>query len=226
MSIIKPHTIPYAFQPIFMTKGKDCENIFGYEALARPVGFENPGEYIKSMTRAKKLHKLEFETFYNALYQFNERGLEGNLFINSFPYEYLTDDEFEFIRSVSPDHFKNIYVESLEYGSRVDILRLAVKLDVIRKNGFHLVVDDFGTGINSIRTLNVLHPDIIKIDRSYISGCTESQKDMNTVEIITDCIRSHGAKALAEGVETEDEYSFLSHLGIDYMQGYYLGVPK
>ena len=222
----KPPAIPYVFQPIFETKGKGCEKIFGYEALARPREFDSPGEYIKSMMRAKKLHKLEFDTFYNALSQFSERGLEGKLFINSFPYEYLSDDELERIRNISPDIYKEIYVESLEYGKRVDILRLAVKLNTLRKHGFHVVVDDFGTGINSIGTLNVLHPDIIKIDRSYISGCTESQKDMNTVEIITDCIRSHGAKALAEGVETEDEYSFLSHIGIDYMQGYYLGVPK
>ncbi len=226
MSIIKPPTIPYVFQPIFFTKGKGCEKIFGYEALVRPEGFTSPGEYIESMTKAKQLHKLEFDTFYNALSQFSIRKLDGMLFINSFPYEYLTSEELDYIQKIDPEVYKNIYVESLEYGSRVDTLRLAVKLESLRKHGFHVVVDDFGSGINSVRTLNVLKPEIIKIDRSFISGCTGSQRSMNTVEIIVDCIRSHDAKVLAEGVENKEEFSFLQHLGVDLMQGYYLGMPR
>ncbi len=226
MSISKPSVIPYAFQPIYMTKCRGSEKIFGYEALVRPIDYASPDAYIKSMIKERKLHQLEFDTFSNAVKQFSDRGLDGRLFINSFPYEYLTDDEFDYIKKIAPDAYKNIYVESLEYGSRVDILKLAVKLDILKRHGFGVVVDDFGAGINSVQTLNILNPDIIKIDRSYISGCVRSQKDKNTVEIITDCIRAHDARALAEGVETEEEFSFLQELGIDLMQGFYLGAPK
>lgn len=220
----KPNIIPYAFQPIYETT---CEKkLFGYEALVRPTDFKTPAEYIKSMEQSGKIHQLEFESFYNAVMQFRDRGLKGHLFVNSFPYEFLNDDEWEQIKQLSPEIFKKIHVESLEYGERINVLKLAAKVEHIRKQGLHVVVDDFGSGLNSISAINILNPEIIKIDRFFISGCTKSQMCKNTVEIIVDCIRSHKAKVLAEGVETYDEFRFLRFLGVDYMQGYYLGTPE
>ena len=223
MSIKKPANIPFAFQPIYETKGS--EKLFGYEALMRPENYDTPGEYIKHMQDNGKLHQLEFETFYNAISQFRDRKLDGNLFINSFPYEFLTSDELDYLKNMSPDVFKSIYVESLEYGDRIDIIKLLAKFETLKKQGFHIVVDDFGTGLNSVPTVKALGPCIIKIDNSFIKDCTKTKKGRNTVEIIMDCIRANGAKVLAEGVETYDEYYFLRFLGVDYMQGYYLGRP-
>ncbi len=219
----KPAEIPYAFQPIYKTKGD--EKLFGYEALVRPVDFNTPGEYIKKMQENGQLHQLEFETFYNAISQFSGRKLEGNLFINSFPHEFLTSEELDYIKEIDPDVFKNVYVESLEYGEHIDMIKLLAKFKTLKDRGFHIVVDDFGTGLNSVSTVKALMPCIIKIDCSFIRGCTKTKVARNTVEIIIDCIRSNGAEVLAEGVETYDEFHFLKFLGVDYMQGFYLGVP-
>ena len=122
--------------------------------------------------------------------------------------------------------YREVFIENLEYGLLVDAVRLQRKYESIKRMGFRVVLDDYGSGINSVKALNAISPEIVKIDRSFITGCTENLKTKNTVEIITDSIRSHNAKVLAEGVETKEEYDFLKTLKIDYMQGFFLGKPE
>ena len=217
------HFVPYAFQPIFDTKAAD--KVMGYEALIRPAG-KSAIDYIRERTKEGTLEALEFETFVNAICQFKGRKLSGRLFINSFPYIILTDEQLDYIRSLAGNMYREVFIENLEYGLLVDAVRLQRKYESIKRMGFRVVLDDYGSGINSVKALNAISPEIVKIDRSFITGCTENLKTKNTVEIITDSIRSHNAKVLAEGVETKEEYEFLKTLRIDYMQGFFLGKPE
>ena len=215
--------VPYAYQPIYDTASAD--RISGYEALIRPVGTA-PAQYIAKRTKEGTLEALEFESFVNAILQFRQRGLSGRLFINSFPYIILDGARLDFIRRLAGAMYRDVFIENLEYGLRVDAAKLREKYESIRRMGFRVVLDDYGTGINSVKALNAMMPEIVKIDRSFISGCCESVKKRNMVEIITDSIRSHHAKVLAEGVETKEEYDFLKSLKVDYMQGFFLGKPQ
>lgn len=214
--------IPYVFQPIVdATKGN---RVIGYEALIRPVGM-TPVEYIQMKTKEGSLESVEFETFVNSIRQFKDRGLKGRLFINSFPYIMLEKNKLSYIKELAGDMYRDIFVENLEYGIVVDKAKLAMKYESIRDMGFRVVLDDFGSGINSIAALKAITPEIVKIDRSFISGCTRDLLRKNTVEIVADVIKNHGAKALAEGIETHEEYEFIKSLDIGYMQGFYLGRP-
>ena len=67
--------------------------------------------------------------------------------------------------------------------------------------------------------------DITKIDRYFISGCLKDKTHKNLLEIVVDDVKQHGSQVLAEGVETKQEYDFLRYLHVDYMQGFYLGMP-
>ncbi len=97
----------------------------------------------------------------------------------------------------------------------------------MRENGFLVALDDFGMGINSIDVLKLMQPDIVKIDRYYVAGCTKSAVARNTIDIVIESIRSNHSIVLAEGVETEAEYLFLkNHADVKYMQGFYLGMPE
>lgn len=214
--------VPYAYQPIFETGVSD--RLMGYEALIRPVGKE-PVEYIAQRTKEGSLEALEFESFVNAIIQFRQRGLTGRLFINSFPYIILDAVKLDFVRRIAGAMYRDVFIENLEYGIRVDQRKLREKYESIRRIGFRVVLDDYGTGINSVKALDAIAPEIVKIDRSFISGCCESIKRRNVVEIIADSIWSHNAKVLAEGVETKEEYDFLKSLKVDYMQGFFLGRP-
>lgn len=220
---LRAKVIPYVFQPIFET-GKE-DKVIGYEALVRPVGV-SPARYIRQAKETGCLENFEYDTFFNAITQFKKRNLKGKLFINSFPYIMLDKERLIYLKKLAGSMHRDIYIENLEYGLEIDKEKLTRKYETLKDIGFRVAVDDFGTGINSVSVVKLINPEIVKIDRSFITGCTSSQKKMNTVEIITDSIRAHNAKVLAEGVETKEEYEHLKELGVDYMQGYFLGMPQ
>ena len=223
----KIETIPYVFQPIFERGSTGADRNIGYEALMRP-GHMAPADFLDSALKRKDTHRLEFLTFYNAVAQYTERNLEGMLFINSFPYEVLTPEEYQEIFQIMPERLKgNIVVENLEYGDQISLLLLTNKVKHLRRNDFLVALDDFGMGINSVDMLKIMQPDIVKIDRYYVAGCTKNAVARNTIEIVIESIRSNHSVVLAEGVETEAEYQFLkNHVDVRYMQGFYLGMPE
>jgi EAL domain-containing protein (putative c-di-GMP-specific phosphodiesterase class I) len=88
-----------------------------------------------------------------------------------------------------------------------------------------LAIDDVGAGFSSLRHIVVTAPDIIKIDRSIVTG-------VNTDPVLTKLVQSlvefgHGCRVrvVAEGVETAGEAAALRTLGVDYGQGWYHGRP-
>ena len=224
---MKTERIPYAFQPIFEIGAMGNDKRIGYEALMRS-GHKAPAAFLDSAVKQRDTHRLEFLTFYNAITQYEERNLDGMLFINSFPYEVLTPLEYRELYQIMPERLKgNIVVENLEYSDRISLLLLSNKVSHLRENGFLVALDDFGMGINSIDVLKLMQPDIVKIDRYYVAGCTKNAIARNTIEIVIESIRSNHSIVLAEGVETEAEYLFLkNHADVKYMQGFYLGIPE
>ena len=222
--ILIPGHIPYAFQPIFDVRGEK-DVIYGYEALMRPEGM-TPMEFVSNAKAHGALHDLEFSTFYNATKQFFERGLEGKLFINSFPYEILSPDERDLVLPNIPDNrLSDIVVENLEYGKDVDIVKLSEKLVFLRSNSWQIALDDFGTGINSINALKILNPDIVKVDRYFVIDCLADMTKRNILDIIIHTLKLHGVQILVEGVETKEVYDYLKNVKVDYIQGFYLGKP-
>ena len=221
---MKIKEMPYAFQPIFDVTLQGKPELIGHEALIRPNNC-SPDAYIERMLKEKKTHQLELDTFYNAITQFQGRGLDGKLFINSFPYEFLSPEELDYMEELAGDLKKRIVIENLEYADEISVLKLAKKLSMLRERGYQIALDDFGAGINSAEVLKLYRPDIVKIDSHYIRECTKDQYAKNTLEIVTELIKTFGSKVLAEGVEKKTEYDFLKSLHVDYMQGFYLGKP-
>ena len=121
---------------------------------------------------------------------------------------------------------KRVVVENLEDDLLLDAAMLLKKKEKLRERGYAIALDDYGTGINSVRALKLFKPDIVKIDRSYVSGAARDSARLNTLEIMIDEIKGQGAAVLAEGVETWVEYETLRYLGVDFMQGFYLGLPE
>ena len=213
----------YEFQPVFdVREGK--HEIFGYEALLR-LKEQDTSAFLKQMKKEDRAHELELLTFSEALREFRERRLEGKLFINSIAHVILSDEEYDHIFR----HFFtpwDVVIESLEDEVFMNAAVLARKRDILRKRGFGIALDDYGTGINSVRALKLFKPDIVKIDQSYVRGFAENPAKSNALEIMIDEIRSQKGMVLAEGVETWSEYEALRFLGVDFMQGFYLGVPE
>jgi EAL domain-containing protein (putative c-di-GMP-specific phosphodiesterase class I) len=100
-------------------------------------------------------------------------------------------------------------------------------LDTLQKlsaSGFRLAMDDFGTGYSSLSYLQQLPLDVLKIDRSFISG-QQRQTLGPLAAFIIDVGNRLGLTSIAEGVETLEQQAVLESLGCDGMQGYLICPP-
>ncbi|MCK9985133.1 MAG: hypothetical protein AzoDbin1_01605 [Azoarcus sp.] len=95
----------------------------------------------------------------------------------------------------------------------------------IKALGIGYALDDFGTGFSSLSYLKRFPVDIVKIDRSFINDCPDDRNDAHLVEAIINMAHSLGLHVTAEGVETDEQVTFLRELGCDFLQGYLIGKP-
>jgi EAL domain-containing protein (putative c-di-GMP-specific phosphodiesterase class I) len=91
--------------------------------------------------------------------------------------------------------------------------------------GIGIALDDFGTGYASLSHLKRFPIGRLKIDRSFTAGVTHRSDDAVIARTIISLAHSFGLEVVAEGVETEEQYQFLSNHGCDYAQGYLIQRP-
>jgi len=99
-------------------------------------------------------------------------------------------------------------------------------LTSFRELGIPVALDDFGTGYSSLSYLTRFPIDYLKIDRSFISEITEREESAALVRAIISMARALKMKAVAEGVETDEQREFLQELGCDELQGYLYSAPR
>lgn len=99
------------------------------------------------------------------------------------------------------------------------------QLSRIRALGVRLSMDNFGAGYSSLSTLRN-HPfDLIKIDRSFVSGLPRSPEDRSVIHALANLSRGLGFQLVAEGVETAEQLAMLRAEGCSEAQGFYLQRP-
>ncbi len=91
----------------------------------------------------------------------------------------------------------------------------------LRKTGFEIEMDDFGSGYSSLNMLSSMPVDVLKIDRKFISEIERSEKDFKLVELILDIAGYLKIPVIAEGVETKRQLEMLHEAGCDLVQGFY-----
>ncbi len=98
-------------------------------------------------------------------------------------------------------------------------------LNKLKDFNLKLALDDFGTGYSSLSYLTSFPVDTIKIDRSFVMGCTTQKNNLVIIKAIIAMGHSLGKKIIAEGIETEEQYHFLRELGCEEGQGYFFSHP-
>ncbi|MFW8589783.1 EAL domain-containing protein [Glaciecola sp. 2405UD65-10] len=99
------------------------------------------------------------------------------------------------------------------------------QLKQLHKAGIDLAIDDFGVGYSSLAYLQRLDIDVLKIDKSFIDGLTSNYNNGDLIKAIITMAHNLDIQVVAEGVETQEQYTRLKDLNCDFMQGYLFSKP-
>ncbi len=227
--VISENKIDYHFQPVVDAKTGE---IYGYEALMRPHEINGvrltPIDAINIAKEQNMLDKIEYLTISNLLTYLSDNIEQFNgkrLFINTIPNCFISDDEYNELYKKFGHVFEKIVIEITE-GSQVTSESVELMRERYSSKHSLFALDDYGSGYANESTLLSIQPDIIKIDRSIISGIDTDSQKRHLVANMIDFAKRHGIRTLTEGIETRGELETVITLGIDYVQGYYTGRPN
>jgi diguanylate cyclase (GGDEF)-like protein/PAS domain S-box-containing protein len=103
--------------------------------------------------------------------------------------------------------------------------RMLDRLNALKRLGVTLAIDDFGTGYSSFAYLSQLPIDLLKLDRTFVTGLQDDPRRIAVVSSIISLASALGIEVLAEGVETSQERDVLAELDCGLAQGYLWGRP-
>ena len=98
-------------------------------------------------------------------------------------------------------------------------------VECLRRKGYTVEMDDFGTGRSSLSMLSAMPVDVLKMDRTFIRDIERDDRNVRLVELILEIAKSLNIPVVAEGVETEAQMRLLKELGCPLVQGYYFSRP-
>ena len=113
----------------------------------------------------------------------------------------------------------------LEITETVQNINIDRVIRSLKKEGYTLLMDDFGSGASSLNTLKNTPFDVIKIDREFLNDFIESERGQKIIAHTIHMTKDIGLDLIAEGVETKEQAAFLQDCGCDMAQGYYYAKP-
>ncbi len=227
LKLINENLFIYHFQPI--VSAKDGE-IIAYEMLMRsePEIGMNPLEILDCAASTDRLYDIEKATMRNALDFIDKnqgRFTKKRLFVNSITSYMLTDADWQEL----VDHYGELMQKMvIEFTEQTEITDSTVD-EIHRRladSNIKIAIDDYGTGYSNTSNLIKYSPDVVKIDRSLITGINTKPTLRKLVSGIIEFIHENGYQALAEGVETFEELKTMIQLGVDLIQGFYVSKPR
>jgi diguanylate cyclase (GGDEF)-like protein len=223
----------FALQPqVEIASGK----LFGFEALIRwfhpERGFIPPDEFIPLIENTENMLKIGYwglRKAFEILEKLDELGFKDlKIAVNLSASQFLAPDLLPFLCEQSKIYNRDPSQIELELTERTVVLDIDQTLETMRqlkKMGFIFSIDDFGTGYSSLAYLKQMPVDIIKIDRSFVSGMSDNSADMQIVSSTIAMVQKLGMKVVAEGVETLAQMELLQGLECEIGQGYFISRP-
>ena len=160
--------------------------------------------------------------------KWRRQGLDVQISLNLSPILLLTPGLADRIEAKIIEHVvehENLVIEVPEAALAHDIQVALDSLLQLRVRGFGLAIDDFGTGQCSREQLERIPATELKIDRRMLAGAAHSAPLHVALKRGLDMARELNLKAVAEGVETQEEWELVNELGCDMAQGYFIARP-
>lgn len=225
--------VPY-FQPIL-----DCKTgkVFAYETLARlcePSGETiSAGMFIETIEKygmGRELDRIMIQKSLSVMKQHiaDQDAKDRKLFMNLSAQEIQGRGILGYAEQVCQELEippGNLVFEILERDAIGDMTHMRKFLTELRKNGFSFALDDFGSGYNSFHYLRELHFEFVKLDGAFVRNIVTSKVDRSLVKNLSCLCQDLGILMVAEFVESREIMEALQEMGVDFAQGFYLGVP-
>jgi EAL domain-containing protein (putative c-di-GMP-specific phosphodiesterase class I) len=228
IELLRARNLTCVFQPIVRA---DDRTTYGYEGLVR--GIRNgdqvsPSRMIDVAKSAHLMSQLDALAMQTVLAEAAKSKIDKVLFVNC-----------------TPSHIFDPATRMAEVGAycdQVGLKRSQVVLEVVetekndpahlrsfigecRANHFRVALDDLGSGYSTISTLSELRPDIIKIDRGFVTSINADPIRALILSRMLEAARILGFPTIVEGIETEAELAWATANSAVYVQGHLLGAP-
>ena len=129
----------------------------------------------------------------------------------------------EFDEAIKAGEFKMYLQPQISAKTTImsDVPNLMGELEELRKAGFTLEMDDFGSGYSSLNTLKDINVDVLKVDMGFIKETKNVKKSRIILASVIKMAKELNLLIITEGVETEEQVDNLTKLGCDVFEGYY-----
>jgi EAL domain-containing protein (putative c-di-GMP-specific phosphodiesterase class I) len=226
--IIRRKRVTTLFQPIVNAQD---QSVFGYEILTRgpaSSSFLNSDILFSFAREAKLAWALEAIALDCALRRLRSVDLQDRKFLLNLEAEMFSESEFHIhdMASFFEEHPGQFVLELTERAAIEDYAAFRELIDGFRAKGIQVAIDDAGSGYASLEAIAALQPDYLKITKSLVSTVSDEPIKQDLVRMLVDLATRIGAKTIAEGIETVEEYETCRDLGIDLIQGYYFAHPQ
>ena len=228
IDIIENNRLTTVFQPIIdLVSGE----VYAYEALCRILGETRFASIESLFQTARKMNLtvlLEECCRKTAMAAAGKMETRLPIALNVCPSVFMTMDKDKNTPCVLEELMAvkdRIILELTERYYIQNYDKLFETIEIYRKNGFKIALDDLGAGFTRLKLLSRIKPAIIKIDRFLIADIHKSTQKQMLLESVVSFCRKIGTLVVAEGIETENELHTVMKTKVDLAQGYYLCPP-
>ena len=212
------------------------DTLAGAEALARwihpELGFLAPAEFIPLFEKngfITRLDRFVWEQTCKLLRAWREKGYPAlPVSVNVSRADVYQEDLPETLSDLVKQYGiepGQLHLELTESAYTENPGQIITMVDELRRRGFVIEMDDFGSGYSSLNMLSQVRFDILKLDMQFIQTETAKPGEMSLTRFVVKLAKWMNLSTVAEGVETRAQAERLREVGCDYAQGYFFSRP-
>ncbi|MCR5817327.1 MAG: GGDEF and EAL domain-containing protein [Ruminococcus sp.] len=221
------------YQPVIRVRtGEIC----GYEALVRWIdprmGILSPADFIETLEQFHLIHIVDKYVVKRVCEDFKALAEDGEpvvpVSVNISRLDFELCDIFGIIEQIREEYGipqDMLDIEITESALNDNVGYIKSECEKMKKLGYHIWLDDFGSGYSSLNTIADYDFDVLKLDLVFLRSLDRNPKTAVLMKFIMQGARAMGLAPLCEGVETQEHFEFLKKAGCERAQGYLFGKP-
>lgn len=205
------------------------EKIVGYELLTRgPKGpYHMPEDFLRASIEEDILTLVDLTCLKTALAASAQLKDASRLHVNLFPSTIIEMGAAQLVDMFPADRQDGQFcIEIIEQQQVSDYTAIRARVKSLKGAGISLALDDVGFGASSLETLIFLEPEIIKIDRRFVTNAGQDSDRERYLQRLVGVARALGAELVAEGIDSRADLALMKKLGVEFGQGFLWGRPE